>query len=446
MNKVSLSGPYYLKKSRHKHFFRIMRITSFLAFVLIFSLHAVNSNSQNARVTVQATNTSLKEVLNTIEKQTDYLFVYNINVNTSQNVGVNAVNQPVNQVLDNLFKEIGLSYVKEGSYIVVSTVAEKASVNQQKKLVEGTVTDASGEPIIGANVVEKGTTNGTITDLNGKFSLEITPGALLQVSYIGYNTKDITVSSNQSILAINLSEDTQAIDEVVVVAFGTQKKSNLTAAVATVDSKALANRPVANVSQALQGISPGLNIIASDKGGALNEAPSINIRGTGSIGEGSKSSPLILIDGIEGDMNLINTQDIESISVLKDAGASAIYGSRAAFGVILITTKKGEEGKTTVNYNNNLLFGLTPDAKLPSFLNGYEFNTYFNEAAANAGLVEHNTLQMLWKKQDNSSPEKLTMPQNMTPKRYLEKESGLLGKYRMVWSCIIKIGSCLPRT
>ena len=331
MNKVSLSGPYYLKKSRHKHFFRIMRITSFLAFVLIFSLHAVNSNSQNTRVTVQATNTSLKEVLNTIEKQTDYLFVYNINVNTNQNVGVNAVNLPVNQVLDNLFKGIGLSYVKEGSYIVVSTVTEKASVNQQKKRVEGTVTDADGEPIIGANVVEKGTTNGTITDLDGKFSLEITPGALLQVSYIGYNTKDITVNSNQSILAINLSEDTQAIDEVVVVAFGTQKKSNLTAAVATVDSKALANRPVANVSQALQGISPGLNIIASDKGGALNETPSINIRGTGSIGEGSKSSPLILIDGIEGDMNLINTQDIESISVLKDAGASAIYGSRAAF-------------------------------------------------------------------------------------------------------------------
>lgn len=395
MNKVSLSGPYYLKKSRHKHFFRIMRITSFLAFVLIFSLHAVNSNSQNTRVTVQATNTSLKEVLNTIEKQTDYLFVYNINVNTNQNVGVNAVNLPVNQVLDNLFKGIGLSYVKEGSYIVVSTVTEKASVNQQKKRVEGTVTDADGEPIIGANVVEKGTTNGTITDLDGKFSLEITPGALLQVSYIGYNTKDITVNSNQSILAINLSEDTQAIDEVVVVAFGTQKKSNLTAAVATVDSKALANRPVANVSQALQGISPGLNIIASDKGGALNETPSINIRGTGSIGEGSKSSPLILIDGIEGDMNLINTQDIESISVLKDAGASAIYGSRAAFGVILITTKKGEEGKTTVNYNNNLRWS-TP-TKLPSFLNGYEFNTYFNEAAANAGLGAQYTSDVMEK-------------------------------------------------
>lgn len=373
-----------------------MRIVSFFAFVLIFSLHAVNSNSQNARVTIQTSNTSLKEVLNTMEKQTDYLFVYNINVNTSQNVGsINAINQPINQVLDKLFKGIGLSYVQEGSYIVVSTVVEKTSVNQENKGVKGTVTDANGDPIIGANVVEKGTTNGTITDLNGKFSLEIAPGALLQVSYIGYNAKDIKINNNQFTLTINLSEDTQAIDEVVVVAFGTQKKSNLTAAVATVDSKALQNRPVANVSQALQGISPGLNINASDKGGMLNEVPSINIRGTGSIGQGSKSSPLILIDGIEGDMNLINTQDIESISVLKDAGASAIYGSRAAFGVIQITTKKGKEGKTTVNYNNNLRWS-TP-TKLPSFLNGYEFNTYFNEAAANSGLGAQYTSDVMEK-------------------------------------------------
>lgn len=152
MNKVSLSGPYYLKKSRHKHFFRIMRITSFLLFVLIFSLHAINSSSQNARITVQAHNTTLKDVLNTIEKQTDYLFVYNINVDTDQKVALNTVNQPVKQVLDNLFKNIGLNYVQEGSYIVVS----KSEAEQQKKFVTGTVIDMNGEPVIGANIVEKG--------------------------------------------------------------------------------------------------------------------------------------------------------------------------------------------------------------------------------------------------------------------------------------------------
>ena len=153
MNKVSLSGPYYLKKSRHKHFFRIMRITSFLLFVLI-------------------------DVLNTIEKQTDYLFVYNINVDTDQKVALNTVNQPVKQVLDNLFKNIGLNYVQEGSYIVVS----KSEAEQQKKFVTGTVIDMNGEPVIGANIVEKGTTNGIITDVNGEFSLQVSPDAVLQIS------------------------------------------------------------------------------------------------------------------------------------------------------------------------------------------------------------------------------------------------------------------------
>lgn len=219
MNKVSLSGPYYLKKSRHKHFFRIMRISSFLLFVLIFSLHAINSNSQNARITVRTSNTTLKDVLNTIEKQTDYLFVYNINVDTNQKVALNTVNQPVKQVLDNLFKEIGLSYVLEGSYIVVS----KSETEQQKKFVTGTVLDMNGEPIIGANIIEKGTTNGIITDINGKFSLQVPSDAVLQISYIGYNTREVAVN-DQSSITIKLTEDTQTIEEVVVVGYGVQKE------------------------------------------------------------------------------------------------------------------------------------------------------------------------------------------------------------------------------
>ena len=229
MNKVSLSGPYYLKKSRHKHFFRIMRISSFLLFVLIFSLHAINSNSQNARITVRTSNTTLKDVLNTIEKQTDYLFVYNINVDTNQKVALNTVNQPVKQVLDNLFKEIGLSYVLEGSYIVVS----KSETEQQKKFVTGTVLDMNGEPIIGANIIEKGTTNGIITDINGKFSLQVPSDAVLQISYIGYNTREVAVN-DQSSITIKLTEDTQTIEEVVVVGYGVQKRENLTGAVSAI--------------------------------------------------------------------------------------------------------------------------------------------------------------------------------------------------------------------
>ncbi|MDR2969240.1 MAG: TonB-dependent receptor [Tannerellaceae bacterium] len=189
---------------------------------------------------------------------------------------------------------------------------------------------------------------------------------------------------NKTVFNFTMQENTQTLDEVVVVAFGTQKRANLTAAVATVDKKQLANRPVQNVTQALQGISPGLNVAAANMGGALNSTPTINIRGTGTIGQGSSSSPLILIDGIEGDMNLINPQDIENISILKDAGSSAIYGSRAAFGVVLITTKKGKSGKATINYNNN--FRWSAPTNLPSFTDGYSFAKYFNEASANGGL------------------------------------------------------------
>ena len=218
MNKLSLSGPYYLKKSRHKHFFRIMRITSILLFVLIFSLHAIDSSSQNARISIRANNTSLKEVLNTIEKQTDYLFVYNVNVDTNLKVVVNARNQPVKQILDNLFSTIGLSYVQEGSYIVVSS-SEKNEINQQRTTITGIVTDINGEPIIGANIVEKGTTNGTITDIEGKYSIDALLSSTLQITYIGYNPQTIAVN-NRRVINIQLKEDSQAIDEVIVVGYG----------------------------------------------------------------------------------------------------------------------------------------------------------------------------------------------------------------------------------
>lgn len=356
----------------------------------------------NSQITLNEKNLPIRKVLEQIETKSSYHFFYNNDFSVLDRVvSIQTTDASIDVVMNKLLAGTQLAYKLENDNLIVLTLIGQDNPinmkikNVQKRKVTGTVTDAAGEPIIGANVSVKGTTIGTITDMNGFFELEV-PANInsLQISYIGYVNKEARIDA-KSVLSVTLTEDTQNIDEVVVVAFGTQKKSNLTAAVATVNSKELANRPVANVSQALQGISPGLNVAASSKGGALNEAPSINIRGTGSIGQGSKSSPLILIDGIEGDMNLINTQDIETISVLKDAGASAIYGSRAAFGVILITTKKGEEGKTTVNYNNSIRWS-TP-TNLPSFLNGYEFNTYFNEAAANAGLGAQYTPDVMEK-------------------------------------------------
>lgn len=251
--------------------------------------------------------------------------------------------------------------------------AQKSTIN-----VKGVVSDAMG-PVVGASVVEKGnTTNGTITDIDGNFTLSVSQNATLVISFIGYKTQEIPVAGKSS-FNVTLAEDNEMLEEVVVVGFGTQKKVNLTGSVGTVDSKALASRPVTNASQALQGLVPGLQI--SQNNGSLESTPSINIRGTGTIGSGTSGSPLVLIDGMEGDLNTINPQDIENISVLKDAAASSIYGSRAPFGVIMVTTKSGKSGKPSINYNNS--FRWSSAVNMPSMMDSYTFATYFNDGCSN---------------------------------------------------------------
>ena len=247
--------------------------------------------------------------------------------------------------------------------------------------VTGIVTDSEREPVIGANVVEKGTTNGVSTDLDGKFSLSVNPNSTLVISYIGYHSREV-VAEGGKLIEIILLEDTQTLDEVVVVGFGTQKKVNLTGAVGVLSGNELMERPVANATQALQGLIPGLNIDVSS--GSLESRPNVNVRGTTTIGEGTSGSPLILIDGMEGELHSINPQDIENISILKDAAASSIYGSRAPFGVILITTKSGStDGKTTINYNNSFRTGNPINKK--QMMNSVQFATWINDALTNRG-------------------------------------------------------------
>lgn len=253
---------------------------------------------------------------------------------------------------------------------------------QQSREVTETVIDATGEGVIGASVMVKGTTTGTITDFDGNFRINAGPKSVLVISYIGYMTQEITVGTQNNI-TVTLKDDTQTLDEVVVVGFGTQKKVNLTGSVSVVDAKELASRPVTNVSQALQGLVPGMNFSYSQNGngGEIGQSMNINIRGAGTIGSGSNASPLILIDGMEGDMSVLNPNDIETISVLKDAAASSIYGSRAPFGVVLITTKKGKAGKVNINYNNN--FRWRHAINLPSTPDSYTYACYMNLAAKN---------------------------------------------------------------
>lgn len=244
----------------------------------------------------------------------------------------------------------------------------------------GVVKDVEGGGIIGASVVVKGTTNGVSTGVNGEFTL---PGAkngdVLQVSFIGYVMQEVTWKGTP--LEIVMIEDAQGIDEVVVVGYGIQKKTNVTGAVSMVDSKAFESRPVSNVTQALQGQIPGLTMSVGSGGGTLDSEMSIAIRGAGTIGSGSSGSPLVLIDGIEGNMNTVNPNDIESVSVLKDAASASIYGARAAFGVIMITTKGGKSDKVRVSYTGNLRWSNA--TQIPDMPNSLEFAEYWNAAQRN---------------------------------------------------------------
>ena len=283
------------------------------------------------------------------------------------------------QTVSFLLLSLALSY---GEQLHASEFSAATTTTQQTGRLTGVIEDEFG-PVTGASVIVKGTTNGTVTDMNGGFTLNnVKKGDFIIISFIGYITQEVKYIG-QDVIKVQLKEDTQTLDEVVVVGFGTQKKINLTGSISMVNADVIESRPVQNVSQALQGVVPGLNFSVNSGGGTLDNTLNVNIRGAGTIGDGSGSSPLILIDGIEGNMNAINPNDIESISVLKDAASASIYGARASFGVIMITTKGGKAGKTNVSYSGNVRF--TDALQIPEMMDSYQFAQYFNAAAANAG-------------------------------------------------------------
>ena len=282
-----------------------------------------------------------------------------------------------------------------------------ASIQQKESACKGVVKDATGEGVIGASIIVEGTNLRTVTDIDGNFTLTgVKKGASIQISYIGYTTK--VVKWNGAPLDVLLEDDKKMLEEVVVVGFGTQKKVNLTGAVSTVDSKTLSARPVNSVVDALQGAVAGMNFSTPNSGGTLNSTKSFNIRGTGTIGAGSSVTPLVLIDGMEGDMNALNPQDIENISVLKDASASSIYGSRAAGGVVLITTKSGKKGKATINYNNSFRFD--SPLNMPEMMDSYTWAKYMNEASVNSGAgiwFTDDKLEQIKKAQSDPTMQKM---------------------------------------
>ena len=337
------------------------------------------SYAQQQQVNLTGNNLSLKQILQQIEKQTNLSVDYNSkDLNDSRIVQSIPKVGTLDETLKSLLYGTDCRVTYSGGHVII-----KKDQDGKHLSINGTIFDQTGDPIIGANVVVQGTTNGTVTDLDGKFTLNVLKGDVLSISYVGYNSKAIKITNNKEV-SIVLEEDTKTLEELVVVAFGTQKKGSLTSSIAMVSSDKFANRPVSNTGQALQGLLPGLNLTMNpNSGGNVNSTLNINIRGTGTIGKDSNDAPLVLIDGVEGDMNMINPQDIENISVLKDASASSIYGSRAAFGVILITTKKGSEGKCKITYSNNLQIN-TPQI-LPDQMDSYTYVNYMNQAFKNDG-------------------------------------------------------------
>lgn len=360
-----------------------------LAFVSIFifasGIFATEATSQTAKVSIVANNISTQDLMLEIEKQTDYLFVYNENeVNLNRKVTIQATNQTVAEVLNKAFDQTDVIYAMEGSNIMLikkETKNKTLSTQQKARTINGIITDEKSEAIIGANVSVKGTTNGTITDVDGNFSLaNISDNDIIVISYIGYTPQEIR-AGKQTSLKVILKEDTQAIDEVVVVGFGTQKKVNLTGSIGTVKAdEVLKSRPVTNVQELLAGSVPGM--VVTKGSGAAGSGASINIRGTSTIG--NSSGVLVLIDGIPGNIYTLNPNDIESVSILKDAASAAIYGSRAANGVILVTTKgaKATE-RPTVEFSSNI--GIqNPQFKL-DFVGAEDFMRLYDQAMINDG-------------------------------------------------------------
>ncbi|WP_080905642.1 SusC/RagA family TonB-linked outer membrane protein [Parabacteroides sp. Marseille-P3160] len=376
---------------------------SFLLLLMFLLLYTPLYAMSQEVLPITSKNISLKEFIKEIEAKTDYTFIFDNSVNMASIVSGNLKKGDVSEILNEALKESEIHYQISGYQIILKNKKETdkiAGVNQ-KKIITGIVVDEQGEPLIAATVKERGGQNATITDTEGKFSIDVTSGSILEFIYIGYNPQQVAIG-NQASLTIKLLPSSKNLDEVVVVGYGVQKKINLTGAIGIVTSEELVKRPITNVSTGLQGLVPGMTVTASANGGLPGQSSaSIQIRGVGSRGN---NNPLILIDGAEGDMNIINPNDIESISVLKDAASSAIYGNRAANGVILITTKNVTGKDRPPRINIDTYIGTQEPIKMPKMVDSPTFMAWENEAQANVGGNQNYSQADIQKTIDGSDP------------------------------------------
>ena len=340
-------------------------------------------------ISLNITKGTITEVFKAIEDQSEYKFFYNDNqINLNKRVDVNIHGESIEQVLNNIFNGTGITYKLVKNHVVLTNKTVKStelpSTNQNGKRLTGQVIGQDGEPLIGVNVVVKGTTIGSMTDMDGRYVLENVPSnAIVEFSYIGYLQQSINVG-NKSSLDITLAEDTQKLDEVVVVGYGSFKKSDLTGAISQIKGEEISALPLRSASDALQGKVAGVTITANS--GSPGSLGDVRIRGVGTLSQYG-NNPLYVVDGMpQSDIGWLNPRDIENIEVLKDASAQAIYGSRAANGVVLVTTKRGASGDS---YRSNIEFdmniGFQEASKEYDLLDAEGFMEYKNRAYAAAG-------------------------------------------------------------
>ncbi len=329
----------------------VMRLTLLICLFFVFQSIAIEALSQNQRLSINQKNIKIEEIIQLIENKTDYYFMYSAKtIDVGKTVDIEATDKLVPEILKDIFSGTNVSYKIDGRLIALSKNGEESVIGQQLRSISGKVTDSSGASLPGVSVVVKGTTNGTITDSDGRYSISKVPeNAILQFSFVGMRTQEVKMEGKSTINVI-LTEETVGIEEVVAVGYGTQKKGNLTGSISSVKSEKLNIAPIASTSSSLAGQLPGL-IAKQSSGQPGADATSISIRGFGSA--------LVIVDGIESSLNNLDANQIESVSILKD-GAASIYGARAGNGVILVTTKRGNIQKPTITVNSSMTYqGIT---------------------------------------------------------------------------------------
>jgi TonB-linked SusC/RagA family outer membrane protein len=376
-----------------------MRLKSIFSFAFLLFI-SININAQNRQtISLSLKNVTLRNFITRVEAQTDYTFVYDNTVNMNQLVSVSSNGENVKQVLSRVMPKANISYQIVKSQIILKQSYKK--VKNSSPTFKGTVLDSKGEPVIGATVMVKGSSVGTVTDTEGRFSLnELPDNATLTVSYVGYVSQNVN-TGNRSSVKIVMRESSEALNEVVVVGYGTQKKVDLTGSISSITDKSLDSRPITQASQALAGLASGVSV-SQPEGNPGGDGATIRVRGQGTF-SGAGSDPLVLIDGLSASLNDVDPNNIKSISVLKDAASAAIYGTRAANGVILIETKRGIKGKTQVSYNGYV--GWQKATELPDFVDSWEYATMRNEADKNEGKNPTYTDEAIAKYKDGSDPD-----------------------------------------